>query len=746
LTDAAEGKPAMEPTRLDALAERLGSPTAWGRLLLRVVGLVAVVVGAAVLLAASLAPTVSVASTAVNTIDEQVFNFDPLPADLGEPSERSVIYARDGSVLAVLHGLENRRMVPLRRVPDHVQQAVLATEDAEFFRHRGVDWRAVARAAMGNVGAGEIRSGASTITQQLVQNVVLRDRSLTVQRKLREAVLATQMERRLTKRDILGEYLNVAYFGHGVYGIGTAAEYYFDRRVSKLTVPQAAVLAGIIRTPAGNDPVDHPRAARIRRNIVLRQMVDQGFLGARKAKRLAAKPLRLQLQGPLRRGDSFFVAYVRYLLRNSTVLGPGVKAREEAVLRGGLRIYTTLDPKLQRDAVRSIEEILPGPDGAQSAVTAVDPRTGEILAIGVGPKRFGKGKDQTQVTPAVPGLGSPVGRQPGSAFKPFQLVAALESGLSPTLTYNAGASYKFRRPSCRGYEPGNYADASQGVLDMYDATARSSNTYFSHLLDLTGPEKLVEVAQRMGVTANLTPFCSTVLGTNEVFGLDMASGMGTLANGGLRCTPYAISEIRDRHGRTLLREGPRCARAVEAGIAARATDMLRGPIEAGTATANVDLDRPAAGKTGTTQNYGNAWFSGYVPQLSVSTWVGDPGETSALSDSRCGGPVTGGCLPTMIWSRFMNRAVSTLELPVMDFAEPPPLPTGPVPSLVGRTVSDARRLAGTFGFRPTVQPTPSRIRPGTVIGQQPAAGRQAQLGGSISLLVAEPPAPPRRRR
>ncbi|MDQ3453353.1 MAG: transglycosylase domain-containing protein [Actinomycetota bacterium] len=743
----------MQPTRLDALAERLGSPAAWGRLLLRVVGLVAVMIGAAVLLAASLAPTVSVASTAVNAVDEQVFNFDPLPAELGDPSERSVIYARDGSVLAVLHGLENRRMVPLRRVPEHVQQAVLATEDSEFFRHRGVDWRAVARAAMGNAEAGEIRSGASTITQQLVQNVVLRDRSQTVRRKLREAVLATQLERRLTKRDILGEYLNIAYFGHGVYGIGTAAKYYFDRGVSELTVPQAAVLAGIIRTPAGNDPVDHPRAARIRRNIVLRQMAEQGFLGVRKAERLTAKPLRLRLHGPLKRGDSFFVAYVRHLLRNSTVLGPGTKAREEAVLRGGLRIYTTLDPELQRDAVRSIDAVLPSRGGAQSAVTAVDPRSGEILAIGVGPKRFGKGKDETQVTPAVPGLGSPVGRQPGSAFKPFQLVAALESGLSPTLTYNAGASYKFRRPGCRGYEPGNYADASQGVLDMYDATAVSSNTYFSHLLDLTGPRKLVEVAQRMGVTAKLTPYCSTVLGTNEVFGLDMASGMGTLANGGVHCTPYAISEIRDRHGRTLLRERPRCARAVEAGIAARATDMLRGPIENGTASANVDLDRPAAGKTGTTQNYGNAWFSGYLPQLSVSTWVGDPEGTNALTDARCGGAVTGGCLPTMIWSRFMNRAVSTLDLAAKDFPEPPPLPKGPVPSLVGRHVVDARRLAGAVGFRPTVQMTPSRIRPGIVIGQRPAAGRQAQLGGSIRLLVAKrvatptrPATPPRRRR
>ncbi len=736
----------MEPTRLDALAERLGSPTAWGRLLLRVVGLVAVVVGAAVLLAASLAPTVSVASTAVNTVDEQVFNFAPLPANLGDPSERSVIYARDGSVLAVLHGLENRRMVPLRRVPDHVQQAVLATEDSEFFRHRGVDWRAVARAAMGNAEAGEIRSGASTITQQLVQNVVLHDRSLTVRRKLREAVLATQLERRLTKRDILGEYLNVAYFGHGVYGIGTAAEYYFDRPVSKLTVPQAAVLAGIIRTPAGNDPVDHPKAARGRRNIVLRQMAEQGYIGHKKVKRLVSKPLRLRLGGPLRRGNSFFVAYVRHLLRNSTVLGPDVEAREAAVLRGGLRIYTTLEPRLQRDAVRSIADVLPASGGPQSAITAVDPRSGEILAIGVGPRRFGKGKDETQVTPAVPGLGSPVGRQTGSAFKPFQIVAALEAGLSPTLTFNAGASYKFKRPGCRGYEPGNYADASLGVLDMYAATARSSNTYFAHLLDLTGPRKLVEVAQRMGVASELTPFCSTVLGTNEVFGLDMASGMGTLANGGVRCTPYAISEISDRDGRTLMRERPRCARAVEAGIAARATDMLRGPIENGTATANANLDRPAAGKTGTTQNYGNAWFSGYVPQLSVSTWVGDPDGTSALTDARCGGPVTGGCLPTMIWSGFMNRAVSTLGLPAKDFSEPPPLPKGPVPSLVGRTVADARRLAGTFGFRPSVQPTPSGIRRGTVIGQQPAAGRQAQLGGTVNLLVADGPPTPRRRR
>ncbi|MBA2529257.1 MAG: transglycosylase domain-containing protein, partial [Euzebyales bacterium] len=613
----------MPQTRfLDAVADRLGHPALWGGVVTRAVVAVVSITSAGVLLAASVAPSVSLAAAAVDTVDRQVLSFPPMPEAIGVPRERSVVLARDGSVLAVLHDVENRKLVALAAVPEHVQQAVIATEDAGFLRHRGVDWRAIVRAAVGNFKAGEVTSGASTITQQLVKAAVLRDSSRTVGRKLREAVYATELERRLTKRQILEEYLNLAYFGHGIYGIGTAAEYYFDRRVRDLTVAQGALLAGMLRAPLVNDPIGNPKAARQRRNIVLRQMTVAGFLSQGERRRLARQPLGLQLSEVLPDGNSFFVAYVRHLLKQDPALGPSERARDLTVLRGGLRIHTTLDPRLQRIADRSIRRVLRGPRGPQAALTALDPRSGEILAIAGGPKPYGRGKGHTEVTPAVRGLGSS-GRQAGSAFKAFQVVAALEDGISPTYSFAAGARYKTRSRACRDdgrqYTPGNYADAAQGRLDMAAATAKSSNTYFTRLVDVTGPDKLADAANRMGIPADFSegggPFCSHVLGTKEVFGLDMAAGYGTLANSGVHCRPFAIAEVSDRQGRTIVRNGGRCERVVERGVADRATRLLRGPIEFGTAAGTAPIGRPAAGKTGTTNNYGDAWFVGYVPQL-----------------------------------------------------------------------------------------------------------------------------------
>ena len=726
--------------RLDATAERLGRPDLWVSAASRIVGLVVVIVGAGLLLAASLAPTISVASAAVETVQRDVLTFDPMPESIGERPERSVVYARNGRVLAVLHGVENRELVPLEEVPLHVVNAVLATEDADFWEHRGVNWRAVGRAFANNIRAGRITSGASTITQQLVKQVVLKDTSQTYQRKLREAYYATQLEERLSKEQILAEYLNLAYFGHGVYGIGTAAEYYFDVPVSEIGVAQGALLAGMIRAPEINDPIDRPADARGRRNIVLRQMAEEGFITQAQLQRWRRLDLRLN---PARRapaGKSFFVTYVTELLKRQPALGPTRQARAEAILRGGLTIRTTLDPRLQRAAVKSIRSVLSDVDGPQAAVTALDPRTGEILAIGVGPKAFGKGPNRSSVTPAVRGLGSPAGRQPGSSFKAFQLVAALEDGISPAYTFNAESSYEFTQTECNpsDYEPGNYADASLGVLDMAEGIAKSSNTYFAHLADLTGPERLVETAQRMGITTELSPFCSTVLGTEEVFGLDMAAGYGTLANNGEHCTPFAITEVLDRHGRTLLRNAPTCTPAVQPDIAATATDLLRGPIEFGTAASNGQIGRPAAGKTGTTDNYGNAWFVGYVPQLVASTWVGHPARTQTLYDGRCsGGQVTGGCLPTMIWAEFMRKAMDELDLPVAEFPDPPPLPKAEVPDVVGSTAEVARDVLDAAEFQIQAKTKSSYEPAGTVLAQSPKPGSLLETGAAVVVTISD---------
>jgi len=698
-----------------------------------IVGLVSIL-AASILVGASLGPTAGMAATILQRAEGGLFDFPPLPQDLGEPSERSVIYARDGSVLAVLH-VENRKTVSLRDVPEHVQDAILATEDAAFYSHKGVNWRAITRAAFNNLRAGDVTGGASTITQQLVKNVITGG-EVTVRRKVREAAYAVELEKRLSKREILELYVNEAYFANGVYGVGTAAEYYWGKDVSELTVDEGAVLAGMIRVPEVNDPRDHPKAARARRDIVLRQMAKEGFLSREEAKRAQARPLKVDIHPLKEARNPFFVDYVRHLLKRDPALGDDVQARDRAVLRGGLQIHTTLDPRLQDIAQATITEILNRAEDPLAALTTVDPETGELLALGFGPKEYGKGPGQTEVNPAVPGLGSS-GRHAGSAFKAFELVAALESGISPGFTFQAGSRYTYQLPACQGHTLGNYADASQGLLDMAAATAVSSNTYFARLLDLTGPEKLVEVAKRMGITSNIEAVCSLVLGAGDVYPLDMASAFGVLANDGVRCPPYAIAKIVDRNGRVISRNEPTCERVVERDVAARTVALLRGPIERGTASRHGRIGRPAAGKTGTSQDYTNAWFTGFVPQLSTAVWVGFEKNVPMRGHPTCPRGVTGGCLPTLIWSQFMREALDVLQLPVRSFPVPPPIATVGVPSVIGLSEEAAVKVLEEAGFHVVVESVTDHRPAGTVVRQDPPGGGRAPSGGIVAIGVSD---------
>ncbi|MGH8900111.1 MAG: penicillin-binding protein [Egibacteraceae bacterium] len=717
----------------------------WDPLVLAIVLVPALILGAGLLVGAGIAPSARVAASVVRQVDGKLLDFPPLGDIFRPPDERSAVLAADGSLLAVLRA-ENRKVVPLADIPEHVQNAVIATEDARFWTHRGVNWEAVGRAAIGNLQAGEITSGASTITQQLVKNLTGQD-DLTLHRKLQEAAWAVQLERRVSKQQILELYLNETYFGNGAYGIGTAAEYYFGKDVSALAVDEAALLAGIIRSPAKNDPVAHPVAALERRNIVLSQMASLGYVDTAEADRLASQPVVLELSPLPTDQNPFFVSYVRNLLLNDPALGPDRAARDRLLLRGGLEIRTTLQPSIQQLADHAIRAILPNRDGPQASLVAVDPETGAIIAIGSGPKEFGRGPGRTEVLPAVPGVGSTFGRQPGSAFKAFEIVAALESGVSPTFTADTPSPYQ-PTEICQtldpSWRPRNYSDSGDGVLDMAAAVAKSSNVYFSRLVDeFTGPAKLVDTARRMGITnSKLDPFCGAVLGTEEVYPLDMASAFGTLANDGIHCEPYAISEVRDRDGNVLLRGGNGCGRAVEQDIARRATELLQGPIVHGTASRHGQIGRPAAGKTGTTSEYRDAWFTGYIPQLSAAVWVGYE-QPAALYDRRCpDGRITGGCLPTMIWQRFMVSAIGTLALPVEQFLQPPPLPTAPVPDVVGKPVEEAKAQLRLAGFFPDAKVVSGYQPAGTVIASDPSAGATTELGRAIRLTVSDGTGPP----
>lgn len=727
------------------------------RLLLAILIIPLLIVGAGTALGAGMVPLVSPMADFTHRVDTEILDFPELGDILGDytADERSVVLDSGGEELAVLRAV-NRVNVDIQQIPLHVQNAVLATEDQDFRTHKGVNWQAIGRAAAGNIQAGDIESGASTITQQLIKNLT-GNAETTIERKLQEAVYAIELERTATKDRILEIYMNEAYLANQVYGFGTAAEFYFSKDIAELTFDEAAMLAGLLRAPNANDPLVNPRNALDRRNIVIQQMVDADFITEIDASKVlidappnATDEEILDLMGVnINRIDApeepFFVSYIRTLLREIPELGIDPDARENYVLRGGLAINTTVNPDMQEIAKTAITNTLTDLEGPQAALTSVDPRTGEILAIGFGPKEFGSGPGQTEVLPAVPGVGSSFGRQPGSSFKAFEIVAALEAGVTPAYTIDTPSPYQPQK-FCQGtgWSPGNYSDGAGGTMNMVRATAVSSNVYFAAMVDqFTGPDGLAETATRMGiVNTDLfapgeaeAPVCATVLGASEVYPLDMASGFGTMANSGINCAPYAITSIENAAGDVIYEGGDDCIQSISPDHAATATSLLRGPIESGTASRNGQIGRPAAGKTGTTDEWADAWFVGFIPQMSTAVWVGN--ETpSTMTDPRCGN-VTGGCLPTMIWADFMKSAIDYRNLEVADFPPPPRLPSDRVPSVVGMTEGQAESTLAEAEFS-SESVSVSDYRPaGTVVSQSPLGGSEAPKGTLVVLDVSD---------
>lgn len=696
-------------------------------------GIIALCTGVALAFALTVPLLIAVA-LAVNSADAKLKAIPPLPDELASPPERSVVLDREGRRMATLQ-VENRRSVDLDRVPEHVVNAVLATEDRTFWQHTGVNWTAIMRAAARNASEGEISGGGSTITQQLVKNRVVGDER-SLDRKIAEAVYATQLERRSSKREILEMYLNDAYFGNGVYGIATAAEHYWGKPVRKLTLPQAALLAGMIRAPERNNPVDDPENALARREVVLGQMVDQGTITQEQADKAAATKLKLRIRDRASNGAPFLVDVVRRELETDQRLGDTPQERWNTVLTEGLRIRTTFDLRLQRIAERTIRELLDKPKtDPLAAIVAVDTSNGEMLTAAVGPKRYGDGPARTTINPTVPDLGG-TGRQPGSTFKAFELVTALEHDVPVSYGFNSEATVTSASPQCPQYSVSNYGGADLGLQQMAQATATSSNTYFLHLMDLSGgPEALVETAQRMGIDSELDPYCSLVLGAQEVFPVEMAGSFATLANDGVRCTPHAVRQIRDRDGELLRRKNGGCERAVSQRVARQVTSLLRGPVENGTASRHGQIGRPAAGKTGTTTDGKDAWFVGFTPQVAAATWVGHE-LPKPLVHPLCG-QVTGGCLPTILWQRFMTQAVAELGLEAADFPDPPPPPERPVPSVVGMSETAAIQTLMEAGFLADATVVPDEQPAGTVVAQTPAEGDKLQEGAAVQIALSD---------
>ena len=618
-----------------------------------------------------------------------------LPDQIDPSPERSVITDAEGQQLAQLFGDANRVVLDRDEVAPVVADAVVATEDAAFYDHPGVDHRGVMRAIVANRVAGRIVQGGSTITQQYVKNVLLTG-DQTLERKATEAWYAIELERRMSKDDILIAYLNEAYLGRGAYGIGAASELYFSRPASELDLPQAALLAGMLRAPETNNPVTNPDAALARRDIVLQQMVEHGAIGEDQAAEAAQGPLGLALSPPSAPEHPFFVAYITDLLLRDERLGEDEAERGQQLYAGGLEIRTTLDPERQAAAEEAIAATLEDPTAdPQATVTTVDATTGDVRAMAVGPREYGSCEadddgaqpadcDATEVNPAVPGLGGS-GRQPGSAFKPFVAVAALEAGM-PRGWQDTSDSGEVIAGCADEYAPTNYGQANHGILSMPDAMRQSSNVYHVKLAAQVESAAVVDAGQRAGLAnGDLPATCSVALGAGSVYPLELTSAFATLAAGGTACPARAVLEVRSGDDVLLANEEPACEQAIDADMASEVTAMLRQVVDSGTGTRAAVDGVEVAGKTGTTNDSHDAWFAGYTggeSPLATAVWMGYE-QPRELADVAGEETVAGGSLPADIFAASMAGVAGG------PFPDPPAERAVTVPDLVDQQLADA---------------------------------------------------------
>ena len=658
----------------------------------RLLVLTAVAVVAGALVAAMALPFVAGAGLATRNV---VQTFESLPESIDTPPlpERTQILAADGSELATLY-YENRVEVPLASVSPTMRQAIVAVEDERYLNHNGVDLRSTVRALAENLSSGQIEQGSSTITMQYVKNILLSQaddaseiaaaRGDTASRKLREMRYALALERRYTKAEILERYLNIVYFGAGAHGVEAAARRYFSKPASELTLTEAATLAGIVQRPTAYDPLRNPDLSERRRNTVLARMEHAGFITKAQKDAAVAVPVESLLapstipNGCTTSYAPFFCDFVMEQIRHDPTFGETAAERENFLRRGGYTIVTTLDPKAQAGAFESVTNAIPIRDESAraAAITMIEPGTGNVLAMAQNREWGTKGKGRTTYNYNVDReMGGTIGMQAGSTFKIFTMAAALEAGISPFEYVSSPSSKTFTGfVNCETGVP--WPDVtvrnstSSGTFDMARGTAYSVNTYFMAIEERTGLCRPAEIAESMGVfLGNGEPLLrvpSFTLGSMEVTPLAMSNAFATFAAHGMYCKPRTVTEIRDREGRAVQVSPPQCTRVVSRDVADSVAALLTGVIDGGiggrTGAAMSLPDRPAAGKTGTTNESAAVWFSGFTPDIAASVWVGDPRGGFAYPmknvtvNGRYYSQVFGSTMPGPIWKSAMITA------------------------------------------------------------------------------------------
>ncbi len=552
--------------------------------------------------------------------------------------ETSVIYAADGSRLGYVQSDEIRTPIPWRDMTPALRRATVAIEDERFYRHRGVDYGAIVRAGIKNVESGETVQGGSTITQQLVRALYIKDPKRTVARKIREAKLASELERKHSKRWILKNYLNDVPYGtlggRTAIGVEAAAETFFSKHARDLTLPEAATLAGMPQAPSRYNPFHNPTAALERRNEVLDKMVENHLLSRTSATRASQAKLGLK-RGTryTRRREPYFFDYVQDRLIEQ--YGVGVYRR------GGLKVYTTINPKLQNEARNAIDGVLAGYPGPASAIVSIDPANGYIRAMA----SSGAYKDRTF------NLAAQGHRQPGSAFKTFVLTTAIRKGIDPNRTTYASKPLNLNLPHYGPWKVKTYSNTYGGTMNLVQGTLKSDNTVYAQLIIDVGPKTVRETARMMGIKTHLDGLPAEGLGGLRlgVSPLEMADAYATLASGGIRNKPIAIKKVVFPDGKSEDLGKPRRRRVLSDGVAYEVTKILEQNMKSGTAVRG-NIGCPAAAKTGTTDNYNDAWLVGYTPKLSTAVWMGYANALVAMPG------VQGGSYPSSIWHNFMTVA------------------------------------------------------------------------------------------
>jgi penicillin-binding protein 1A len=575
-------------------------------------------------------------------------------------AETSKVYAIDGSLITEFHAEENREIIPFSKMSKNIKNAIIAVEDKRFYEHQGVDYRRIIGAFIADVRSGKVVQGASTITQQYVKLVYFSPEQ-TLRRKINEAVISIQLERHYTKDKILEMYLNTIYFGSGAYGIEKAAQTYFGVSANDLTIAQAALLAGLVRSPENYSPFNNLENAKNRRNLVLKLMYDQGYIDKDEFFSSITEPVELNASQTNTGGNyperfaPYFIDYVKQQLYEK-------KFTDYDVFKGGLRIYTTLDPDLQQKADDAVKKVFPEEIGPSYALVSMDPSNGYIYAL-IGGKDYSKSKFNI----AIQGK-----RQPGSVFKTVVLTESINQHLSPNDKYNPNGPITIKMPSGPDWKVDNYGgEKFEGDMTVIDATIHSVNVVYAQLMMKVGPDNVERLCNDMEIY-EIGNNPAIALGGLEkgITPLDVTKIFATLASGGVYHQPECILKITDSEGKVLYEykaeENENNRSILDAPIAYYVTKILERVISEGTGTA-ANIGRLAAGKTGTTSDYRDAWFGGYTPELATVVWMGYEQSNKPMEKIN-GKTMVGGVYPAAIWKEFMSNALK--DRPVTDFNAP----------------------------------------------------------------------------